>query len=389
MKKKDWAVAVVKCDSYDSVDAPMKKLMELLGGIESYVKKDDRVTIKANLVAPLPPSHAATTHPAVAKSLIKLVKKQTRNIIIGDSSGRETPGSTSKSLKITGFSKLKSPYVKVLNFDSVNPVLVKIPNGKKIKETYFAEPMVESDLVINLPKLKTHISTLVTCAVKNLHGSQPGARKMEIHRIARSRKALPDALLDIALTVNPGLTIIDGIIGMEGPGPRDGTPKKAGLLIGSNNIIAAEIVSTYIIGYDPKDVPILQAAAKRGHNISFDNISLLGMKKEDIRRDFRRPKSGKLLQKIGDMFYPLVYKKMSQPKLNVDRSICKKCETCKVTCELDAITMRNFPEIDYRKCIRCWQCFENCPNNAMTVRPKFLGKVFSSLYKRQERRAIK
>jgi hypothetical protein len=144
----------------------------------------------------------------------------------------------------------------------------------------------EADVLINLPKIKTSIMTLVTLCYKNLFGLVPFRDRKRFHRGID----LSYALIDIAKVVKPHLNLIDGIVAMEGMGAHSGTPYSLGLLIGSQDMTAADIVGTQVMGFNPLEPVTNQLALKDGLGIkSLDQMQIVGERLEEVKAVMERP----------------------------------------------------------------------------------------------------
>jgi len=178
----------------------------------------------------------------------------------------------------------------ILNWDT-KAVEVSHPDGVIAKRLTIIKPVLDADVVINLPKLKTHIYTTFTGAVKNLFGVIPGYDKPAYHARLHDLAHFSEMLLDVFDFVKPDLSVIDGIIGLEGDGPgRHGKPRRMGILIASRDSIALDVVACRVVGIAPESVPVLTAAHKRGWNGQFDKIDLVGNSIEEVSiADFQKP----------------------------------------------------------------------------------------------------
>ena len=250
-------VSVVKCDSYDEkavYEAVKKSLSDI--GFDFNKIKDRNILIKPNALSQQPPEKAITTHPSIVDAVIKIIKPYTKNITIGESSGFYKEGGTKRSLKVAGIEDVaKKNNVELISFDIAGPEIVKDKDAVLLKKIQIAKPVLEADFVVSLSKLKTHMLTKYTGAVKNLFGTIPGGIKQSYHLIGHNEERMCQLLLDIYQNIKPGLNIIDGILGLEGEGPGSaGIPRKANTIIASENAIAADIVGQRTMGYNPKKI---------------------------------------------------------------------------------------------------------------------------------------
>jgi uncharacterized protein (DUF362 family)/NAD-dependent dihydropyrimidine dehydrogenase PreA subunit len=367
-------VSVVKCVSYDNCEPCVKRSIDLLGGIESIVKPKDRVLLKVNLLLPARAEAAITTHPKIVEAMIKLVKSQGGEPWVGDSSGGR--GKTAEAFEISGIKAVCEKHnVKMMNFDLEGVHKIEIPKGKILNELYVAKALFEADLVVCMPKLKTHALTLYTGAIKNMYGTVPGGKKALIHAITSSdSEKFAEALVDIYSEIPLHLTLMDGIVGMEGLGPNHGKPKKSNVLIASKGALELDAVSSALMGFDPKDIPTLKNAAGRGlGTIDLNKISILGERLDNVQMDFKKPKR---IYK-GLMFLPSFVRNLflETPKLPFpNKAGCNQCKECEENCPVDAIKVTDAPVFDHQKCIRCYCCHELCPKDGIKLKKALMPR---------------
>src|SRR4030042_5672884 len=215
------SVSIVKCQNYDEekVLSSLRRSIDLIGGIQNFVKKGHHVLLKPNLLYGKSPEKAVTTHPAIVEGVIEIVREAGGVPFIGDS---PSVGSLMKTAEKAGIKavadEMKCPLVE---FDK--PVLLSKGTGKIFKQLEIEQTVLEAEVIINLPKWKTHAQMLLTLGVKNLFGCIPGPRKALWHlKAGEDRKVFAQILVDIYQMIQPSLTILDGIIGMEGHGPGRG-----------------------------------------------------------------------------------------------------------------------------------------------------------------------
>jgi uncharacterized protein (DUF362 family) len=368
-----YKVSIHTCDSYD--DQRVSKVVEAslapLGGLESVVKATDRVLIKLNLLSAKPPEAAVTTHPAIVKATIKLVQELGATPVVGDSpGGGSTRASYKKLLEKTGIRQVvEDTGCEWVRFDEAT-VEVASDIAKTFKKLTLAKAVTEADVIIGLPKLKTHNLTYYTGAVKLLYGYIPGMFKTEFHlHTARDLNLFADLLLDLHQTYPPALTIMDAIVGMEGDGPSNGDPRKIGLVLASKSCTALDYAAVTIAGFDPMSIPTVKLAHERGVGPArLEDIELFGEQIEPlIMGDFKKTLTTSLSR--APPFLVNSLKRFIAVKPVVNASKCIRCGECFKDCPPKAITFAKAagPTIDYGKCIRCYCCQELCPEGAITV----------------------
>jgi Fe-S-cluster-containing hydrogenase component 2 len=244
------------------------------------------------------------------------------------------------------------------------------------------EPVLEVDKIINIPKIKTHMMTVYSGAVKNLFGIIPGSYKAEYHLRFEDTMVFADLLIDICSFAKPVLTVMDAVIGMEGYGPTAGSPKKVGLVIAGTNPFALDVVASDIIGLRPEQIPTVVKSVERGFcSGNVKEISVVGEKLQDVYvKNFKKP-TVKVAFNYYNIFLPkfLVRRlnKIIKPRPSFKYEACKSCGMCASCCPPKAITMKDGkPVVDLNKCIRCFCCHELCNFEAVDIkRPWFIKLV--------------
>ncbi|HBI92343.1 MAG TPA: iron-sulfur protein [Terrisporobacter glycolicus] len=372
-------VSLRSCDSYkyEEVKSQFKKLLHDLGGLEKYVKKNSTVFIKMNLVAKKLPEEMATTHPMILKIMAEQLLELGCRVIVGDSPGGPYTKSSLKGVyKACGIEKVCEELNIKLNYDT-SEIKVENNNGKILKYMTVIKPIVEVDHVINICKLKTHAMATFTGGVKNLFGVIPGVKKAEYHFKMPEVKDFTESLVDICVFVSPTLTIMDGVVGMEGEGPTAGVPRKIGVLLASPSPYAIDVIACKLINLDPLKVPTVQRCVERNLiEKDFSDICLLGEELEDkVIKDFKIPsnKSISFLRgKVPRNIEIFINKKLAgKPVINYKE--CVKCGVCSRACPPKVIDMKeNGPNINLDNCIRCFCCHELCPKKAVDLKRPYI-----------------
>ena len=368
MKKNTEKVAIVKCRDYkkSEVDKAIKKLLELLDFDKTKYKD---VLIKPNVVGYYKENlDAIITHPSIVKSLLK----QFRGAAVGESSFTDTEN----NLRKVGYWKLK-PIV----LEEKKLIKIRDEKAKILKHFYLPKIIKEADLIINVPKLKTHTLVKITGAIKNLYGCIPGGVKQLYHRKAKGEEKFSNLLVDIYQNIKPKLNIMDAIIAMEGEGPSSGKPRKVGLLLASRNAISLDIVAAKLMGYNPKNIFVIREAIKRG--LGSYNIEIIGDLKEIPNLKFQKPSRFKRAIAKAALL------DITKEEIIVNENKCIKCGLCARKCPMKAISLKPFPEIDKKKCIRCFCCIEICPHHALHLKDNTLRKIVKKIKKGKLRNSFK
>jgi ferredoxin len=232
---------------------------------------------------------------------------------------------------------------------------------------------LDADLVIGIAKLKTHIQSLFTGAVKNYFGCLPHEYRKQVHSLGRYR-VFCEGLADILNAINPSFTFIDGIVGMEGRGPKSGNPKKLGLIMAAIDHVACDAVAMDLVGLDPKRYLVLEEARARGLGESrLEEIGISGGPLAPYRTSFTPPPHF-LLNTPAFLARAVTWSLDRKPRADPDH--CEACGICVSICPAEAISMSGKAFVDVQKCINCLCCMELCPHEAIHedyYRPWILG----------------
>lgn len=376
-------VAIVRCEDYaeELVARGVRDCLAHLGGMESFVRPGQKVALKPNLVMKKNPREAVTTHPLVVMAVAKEVLRVGGIPLICDSPGG--PFHTAKGLQgiydICGMTEVAAKTGAGLNFDTGEKTCPH-PEGVVIRSLPIITPLAEADVIINLPKLKTHSMTTYSGAVKNLYGSIPGMKKAEYHFKMPRYEDFANLLVDIYTLLKPSLNIMDGIVGMEGDGPTAGTPRKVGLLLVSENAFDLDSVCLQLIGFKEKEIPTQVAGMQRGLMKNPAEIEILGEFRDIavIALNFKRPRSYTI--NFADNYLPKFLAgpltRMLKPRLAFSPELCVGCGECARCCPAKAISLPDGrPQVEESNCIRCFCCQELCPYKAVQVEKSWLARI--------------
>lgn len=326
-------VSIVKCDDYNriKVEESVRKALKLLDGLEKIVKEGDKVLLKLNLTNAREPEKAATTHPEVVRALVRVVEKCGGIPMLGDSGGLGiSENKFEEAIKEFGWKKwreiraqektwpellgqlnlkkeaiskiIEDAYEGLLRTTGMKEVLdefgilakdfeenykvVNNPRGEFLHSIVLAKVVMEADVFISLAKLKTHNEALFTGCIKNSFGCVPGPIKGRYHRLSVEKGRFASMLVDVFARTKPSLSIMDGIIGMEGEGPGEGSPRKVGIILASEDAVALDAVASTIIGYAPLQIPTIRIASQRRlGEANLEKIEIMGERIEEVRID--------------------------------------------------------------------------------------------------------
>lgn len=377
-------VALVRCPEYDTacLRRSLRESLDLIG-FDAAGLKGRRVCLKPNLIMPFRPERALTTHPAVFRAVAELVLEHTRDVVVIESPNFFPLESTMQKAGLL-------PVARELGLEIADNTVVETirnPEGKRFKSFEISRAFFDVDVIINLPKLKTHGFTHYTGAVKNLFGAMPGARKSGMHMRAPSQQEFAQFLLDLYVALVTGfpktprfLHVMDAVVGMEGEGPGpSGRPRKIGALLASEDAVALDYAAVKLVGLDERKVITLAEGFARGIGAATSaDVEIVGEELEGMRiGDFIPSK----VTVMGGVFWPLTsptVKNLFIEKPVPQREKCSLCYHCMKACPAGAILNARggkVPRYDYRKCIRCWCCMETCPEAAITVKKGALRRL--------------
>ena len=374
-------VVILECDSYnlDMVYEKLKIGFKLLGGVEEFVKPNENILLKPNVLSASLPEKTVTTNPVVFEAVAKILKESGVNLKYGDSPGFNKPSIAFKKCGIYDVA------------EKLNIELADFESGKRIeyKEAKYwntfdiANGVLEADGIVSLSKMKTHQLTRITGAVKNQFGCIYGLSKAKMHVKVPNAINFSKLLVDINMFLKPRLYIMDGIIAMEGNGPASGTPRKMNVILISSDPVALDSTFCRIIDLDPLFVPTNRYGKDFGLGTYIeDEIELIGDDiKKFIKKDFNVIKREVKGDALFSFLNPIKNFIVRFPA--IDNKNCTKCGICVESCPVDgkAVFLKNSdkkkpPIYNYNKCIRCYCCQEICPNNAIYVKTPFLAKLF-------------
>lgn len=360
---------IVKCKDYN--EETIRKALKKTVNFREFVKKEDKVLIKPNLLMAANPDRLITTNPALVKEIIRELNKIGAHIIVADSPGGPYNERVLKRLyEETGYDDLKKVVNFELNYDNSTYEL-KNPSGF-IKRYKIIKVFDEVDKVINVPKLKTHMLTTLSCATKNLFGLIPGTEKVSYHGRFKELKHFSKMITDLAMAVTekkPTLNIVDAVIGMEGEGPSNGTGVNLGLLIIGDNIFEVDYNISKIIDIPYETIPYLNDALTEG----FFRKSKKDFKK--YRKSFKKPHSS-FLASFWD-YLPAFLKNLVSnywiKKPVINKEVCIGCGDCMRACPVKAIKIKDKKaSINYKKCVRCYCCHELCKYKSVDLQKRII-----------------
>ncbi len=366
------AVALVKCAGYypSSVEQSIREAIGLLGGIDKFVKPNSRVLIKPNLLMAREPESGIVTHPEVVRAVIHLLKDINAQIYVGDS-----PSAWEQRVEVIQSVWEKSGVKQVAQQEKVE--LVGFDRSRWYGKFPLTTWLTQVDYLISLPKFKTHDLTILTGAIKNLFGLVCGMYKVELHKRYFSPMAFARMLVDLYEIAPPTLTIVDGVLALEGEGPATrGRTRYVNLIAAGTDCVSIDSILALIMGLKPEDILTTQEAAQRNlGSAQIKDIQILGEELSAFQGapfklpittfKYRIPKPIIELVRRFICFYPVI-----------DLGLCSRCGACINICPQQVIKQKDDTIIiDYSGCISCFCCQEVCPAAAISIKRSITAKL--------------
>jgi uncharacterized protein (DUF362 family)/Pyruvate/2-oxoacid:ferredoxin oxidoreductase delta subunit len=325
--------------------------------------KGRKVLIKPNVLRASEAAEGIVTHPAVLAAVVDKVEALgPAALVVGDNPGLFSYGANEATFQQTGLMTAARGYYRNIGLDAVP-----VPLHPNFMETVrISRAVMEADIVISLPKFKTHGLTVMTGAIKNSYGFLPGAQKARLHKIAGSPDRFHDLVVEVFRLRIPDLIIVDAVVGMEGNGPASPELREIGLILAADNAVAMDAVMAAMMGLDPGRLGFLCRAAEYGlGSWKMADIALDG--ELAVLKDFKIPPlGGEAIQDNAAVQQLLESKTRLRPQPDPDG--CTACGTCVEQCPAQALSMMdNLPQVDMARCVTCFCCQEICPEKAMVL----------------------
>ncbi|MEG0829376.1 MAG: DUF362 domain-containing protein [Anaerovoracaceae bacterium] len=385
-------VALVKCRTYeeDQVSGSIASAVSLLGGLDKFVNKEDRILLKPNLLSMSPPEKAATTHPEVFYGVGKLLREEGyEHLYYGDSSANHILG-LDRIAEGCGI-KEKADDLGILPEDFSQGDETPFPEGHVAKKFVLCKGVLNTDSIINICKMKTHMLERVTGAMKNTFGCVYGFNKGVAHTKFPNADVFAKMIGDLNCLVKPKLHIMDGIIAMEGNGPNSGTSTSMKLILASADPVALDSLFCKLVNLDPKLVPTNVYGQEYGVG-TYEDVEVITedgkFTLEEAGQRFGNPdfdveRAVALAKHLNGM---RLLKIFFEKKPKLEKNNCIGCGICVQCCPLGekALSLKKgdkIPIFDYKKCIRCYCCQEVCPESAIYVKSSRLGKLIDRSWK--------
>lgn len=316
-----------------------------------------KVLIKPNMLGPFEMERGVTTSPIVIDALVSYLIEAGANVMVGDNPGGQGGGviATAKRCGI-----YQASHGKFANI-SKSCKMVEL-KSRFVKEVNVSTAVLDADILIDLPRFKTHGYAGMSGAIKNMFGIVVGPGKAKLHFATPNPDDFHELLVDLYQVRVPDLVIMDGIVAMEGMGPTTGELRPLNKIIASTDGVALDSIVARMMGFDIGLIRHIGIASERG-------IGAADLDDIDVEGDFHVIEGFKL---------PVSYDrntKITAPKMSgvlelykvgttvpnfIKKEACVKCGECYRSCPVSAITMDPYPVINRRKCISCFCCAELC-----------------------------
>lgn len=314
-------VSVVRVNK--DVEQAVREAVALAGGLDGIVNSGSSVLIKPNIATKDKSGSGKVTDARVTQAITKIVmEKKPKRVIIGEGSavGYDFPDlqDTMQALEESGTREIATQLgVALVDLNTDHQREVEIPNPLVMKSVKIAQTVLESDVIISVPVMKTHIRSAVTLSLKNMKGVMPGAEKKKTHRLG-----LELAIADLISIVRPHFAVVDGLTGMEGLWEYPDDCVALGLVGAGRDPVAVDSVFAQLMGIEPQEIMHLLYCQQKGlGTCDAGKIEVIGVPISEVRRPFhtafevmRRRYPGLIIQAekactgcAGEIISPLIY----------------------------------------------------------------------------------
>ncbi|MFH1985465.1 MAG: DUF362 domain-containing protein [Pseudomonadota bacterium] len=322
-----------------------------------------KVLVKPNVLRASEAHEGIVTHPAVMAAVIACLEdRRPAEIVVGDNPGLFSYGANAAAFEQTGLLAAAGGHYRNIGDESLEVPFDERYGGRLM----VSRAVMAADVVISLPKFKTHGLTVMTGAIKNSYGILPGAQKAVLHRKAGAPEPFHDLIVDVFRLRVPDFFIVDAVVGMEGNGPASPELRTIGRILAGDNAVALDAVMARMMGLDPARLRFLQRAAALGLG-SHDAADTTLVGELTVIDDFKIPPLGGQAIQDNPAIQEFIHgRTLLRPKADPEK--CTACGMCVDHCPVSALSMGDeIPEVAVDTCIACFCCQELCPEKAMTL----------------------
>lgn len=381
-------VVLSPCHSYAAheVEGAVGRVLDELGALP--LKAGSRVLLKPNLLSSGKGlDYPINTRPEVVAACGRWLKNRYDvRLVIGDSGGIGSYGRMERTYRLMGLREVAHELdAELVNLETLGLMELRSPVGRVLPVFHATALLGEIGAVVNIPKLKTHLLTGLTGAIKNCLGLLPGSLKRDVHVVAPSGPMMGQALVDIYAAVRPVVQVMDAVVAMEGPGPSQGRPRNVGWIMGARDGMALDLVAARVLGLEPRFVSTLTAAAAAGlGSLDPDHVELVGARWSEITVPrFKSPYSramALLFRITPTTLTGRIVDKFSEAKPRIRKENCRFCGLCVAACPAGALTLsKEELRLDRRRCIECYCCLEHCPSEGLCPPKGILDRLIHQL----------
>lgn len=375
-------VAVVRCDRYDEseVAEAIGRGLGLLGGAERFAGAGETILLKPNLLFGISPESCVSPHPTVFAAVARAFAETGARLTYGDSPGFGRPDVAARKAGLAAV----ADELGVELADFIGGRELSFPQGRLVKRWHLAKGALDADGIVSIGKLKAHGLTRITGAVKNTFGCVPGARKSEFHARINDAHRFSGMLVDLNRALRPRLFIIDGVVAMEGNGPRNGDPRPMRLLLLSEDPVALDATVCRLVALEPELVSTVVLGEDWGLGTRSDIRYVGDPVDEFVDEGFVVNRSHGSTTGFPGPFNRFM-RRWVVPKPVIRKERCTACGTCVSVCPVDpkAVDWMTSggardslpPAHDYGRCIHCYCCQELCPERAIEIEVPRLGRL--------------
>ena len=273
-------VLILDCPVYHAVEDKIARAFEEFP-LQWSGKK---VLVKPNMLNERSPERGVTTHPSIVRAVTKWLLDAGAEVTVGDNPGAVGRGANERCASGSGIADAALGCYANISQDGVAMEI----KSRYTRQLVVSRAVLDADILVSLPKFKTHALTQITGAIKNMFGILVGGEKGRMHAVTGSYRNFAEALVDIYQIRLPDLVIMDAVVGMEGNGPSSGDLRQVGKIIASDDGVAVDAVMATMMGKRPEKIHMLKVAGQRGiGEIDVSKLNVVGELAKVVSISFR------------------------------------------------------------------------------------------------------